>query len=102
MNNVMPDEENRLTPKEVDILYKLYTYNSEQINTATKQRLMDDFHFSSKTQIGAYISILFRKKAIFRSAASFGAYSFNPVFLPPKDADVSEIIIRFDGEEEGD
>ena len=84
----------------MDILYKLYTYNNNVINTASKQRLMDDFHFSSKTQIGAYISILFRKKAIFRSNESFGAYGFNPVFFPSKGT-VDEIIIRFDDEKEG-
>lgn len=99
VNVIRQSNEEKLTPKEVDILYKFYTYNDSEINRLSKEKLMDDFNFSSKTQIGAYIAILFRKKAIFRSSVKAGVYVYNPVFFPPKDATVSEIVIKIEDEQ---
>ena len=101
VNDLMFRDENHLTPREMSILYKLYTYDAHEITTKTKSLLMDDFNFSSKTQIGTYISILFRKGAITKSPVKSWVYHFNPLIIPPKDTEVSQIIINFDGQEKG-
>lgn len=94
INRIRPGDDLRLTPREIDILYKFYSYNSKEIDLKSKNMLMDDFSFSSKTQVGAYIAVLFKKQAISRSPVKSGAYLFNPVFFPPEGKDVSEIIIK--------
>jgi hypothetical protein len=103
VNALEQDPDKKLTPREMDILYKFYGYNSSEINPKGKQKLIKDFQFSSMTQVGTYISSLFKKRAIFRSSVRSGIYHFNSMFFPPEGSDVDEIIVRFTdgGEKEG-
>lgn len=99
MNDILQPEENRLTSRELDILYMLKEFNSTEINKASKDHLMDKLNFSSKTQIGAYISVLFRKGSIFKSPTQAWVYHFNQYFFPSGNDVPSEIVIKvIDGE----
>lgn len=96
VNNFLP-ENDRLTARELEILHSCKLYDADEINAESKDRLMDDFRFSSKTQVGSYISILFKKKAIFRSPDRSWVYFYNPYFFPPSGENcVKEIILEFD------
>lgn len=94
MNSTVHPEENRLTPRELDILYSFYESDPSQINKESKDHLMERFNFSSKTQIGAYIAVLFRKGAIYRNPTKAWVYHFNNLFFPSGNEIPSEIVIR--------
>lgn len=94
MNDVLQPEENRLTSRELDILYMLKDFNNTEINKESKDHLMDKLNFSSKTQIGAYISVLFKKAAIYKSPTQSWVYHFNPYFFPSGNDVPSEIVIK--------
>lgn len=94
VNRLRHPEELRLTQRELDILYVLYTFNPKEINRASKEKLMDKFNFSSKTQISVYLGILLNKQAIYRSTTKSGIHHFNNFFFPSGEEVPSEIVVK--------
>lgn len=95
MNSLRHPVELKLTQRELDILYMLYTYNPLEITKESRDKLQDKFSFSSKTQISVYMSILLKKSVIYRSSTKSGTYHFNKYLFPMEDNLIpDEILVK--------